>query len=249
MYTVKDAITNLLEEIEDKQQQIKQLQQFDKFAKRGLTEQEYHNFCDTDLRYSDVLGKALLIVFPFLEFEKRGANWFFYLSKEENVQICIPNSRCLGVDVVIPDLIPNIDKRIHSIEQKYWFQTRTLEKKIQLHKDYLQADTITKRAKLMFPTYRMPFAVMKLFLLGKQASVKEMQKKTEETEAELNKIQDKISKEVAEATELYYRQKAFLDKYIPAFLKWTIKTVRVQTALDSCIGITYQYKDGELKIQ
>lgn len=239
MYTVEEAIANLSEEIAEKQEQITQLQRFGEIAKCGLTEQEYHNFCETDLRYSDVLGKSLLTVFSFLEYEKRGANWFFY--RLDEVQVCIPNSRCMGIDIVMPNLIPDFDKRKNTIQQNYWL--KPLDKKIQLYQQYLQTKSFVTRAKLMFPTYRTPFAVIKFVMLGRQASDKEMKRKLDEATEERAKLEEKIQQKINEATEMFQLQKKFFDKYIPLFLEWT-ETIRIQTALDSCISMKFQ-RQGE----
>lgn len=244
MYTVEEAIANLKEEIAEKQEQIIQLQQFSEIAERGLTEQEYHNFCDTDLRYSDVLGKALLTVFPFLEYEKREANWFFYHIGD--VQVCVPNSRCMGIDIVMPNLIPDLDKRIHSTGQKFWFRTKSLEKKIQLYQEYLQVKGIANRAKLMFPTYRTWFAVLRFIALGKQTADKEMRKKLEEALEEQKVLEEKIRQKNTEVANVYDSQKIFFNKYIPMLLEWT-DTVRVQTALDGCVAMKFTKENGEIK--
>lgn len=240
MYTIKEAIANLTEEIAEKQEQIAQLQQFDKIAKKGLTEQEYHNFCETDLRYSDVLGNSLLTVFPFLEYEKRGVNWFFY--RLNDVQVCIPNSRCMGIDIVIPKLIPDLNKRIHSIKQEYEFQVKPLEKQLLLYQQYFQAKSDSERAKLMFPTYRTWFALLKFIALGRVASDKEMRKKQEEAMEQKAALEERFRLKSTEIADFEKSQTFFFKKYIPLFLKWT-DTIRVQAVLNNNVAI--RFKKGE----
>lgn len=59
---INGSIEELKEEIEEKEEQIKLLQQLD--VHQVLTEKEWHKICLTPLRNSDLMGNFLLNIFP-----------------------------------------------------------------------------------------------------------------------------------------------------------------------------------------
>lgn len=68
-----------------------------------LTEEEYHSLCETNLRYTDSLGKMLGKRFG-LEYTNKTLAYFEY-KLENNWLLCIPNSLVYGVNIYIPNYV------------------------------------------------------------------------------------------------------------------------------------------------
>lgn len=66
---VSEAIAELEENIANENKLIELLRRFEQLSETGLSEADYHTFCETDMRNTDSLGKALLKVFPFLTYD------------------------------------------------------------------------------------------------------------------------------------------------------------------------------------
>lgn len=89
---IQEAIASLREDISLRQEQIEQLNQFRDLAEHGLSETQYHDLCKTDMRCSDLLGQALLKVFPFLQYDRRGTNYLMNMLLRKGLKSASPTA-------------------------------------------------------------------------------------------------------------------------------------------------------------
>lgn len=226
---IQEAIASLREDISLKQEQIEQLNQFKELAEHGLSETQYHDLCKTDMRCSDLLGQALLKVFPFLQYDRRGANYFHYklsdeYAFEQGVEIRIPNSAVDGVEIVLEKYRRDSDAS-HML-QEYNYKKSRLESEIEKLEEYLASRSVVRKAQIAFPYYSTGLAVLHYIFGRKKGKIElhdKLRKAVEERDAVIKSCQEKVRL----AEHLYARQQALLKRYAAAlFLNWT-EEVRV----------------------
>lgn len=219
---VSEAIENLEEDIAEKKEHIKLLKQFEQLADAGLTEEQYHEFCKTDMRCSDDLGKALLKVFPFLNYEKRGANDFVFSVQEKGYKVAIPSYIGEYIEIWVDKYYQDEKTAIKYINLDMMSDEVRRAKEIQQKEAYFSTHSVFKRAKLIYPYANPVIAFFAYIFSGigrdrKQEVSHELvslyKKQKEETDKRDKKIrQAKLDREA---------QQTVLSKYIPLFLKWT----------------------------
>ena len=81
MCTIKETLAELENEKKELENRIELVKSFDKLTTADFTEEVYHDFCETTLRGTDILGEKLANVFPFLVFQKRNYNEYVFSFK------------------------------------------------------------------------------------------------------------------------------------------------------------------------
>ena len=109
MYTIKKTLAELKIEKVELENKIELVKSFDKLTTADFTEEVYHDFCETPLRGTDILGEKLASVFPFLVLQKGRSNYSEYAfdfkdlkdSKYFNIRVTIPCGSITAVEVEI----------------------------------------------------------------------------------------------------------------------------------------------------
>lgn len=240
MSAVSEAIASLKTDICEKQNQIKELERFEEVSKKGLTEVMYHKYCETNLRYSDTLGESLLTVFPFLVYISKGVNYYHFYSKEyPNILVRIPNSRCKGVEIIVSKYHYEEETAEKSIKSNFLIRETELCRETEKMAEYIDSDSIIKRAKLMFPSCVLPLAIIKLLCLGRQASTLNIKRKYEKKLEELMKLRSTRQKRLEEAVSEYKKQQQQLRPLAQEFLLWTNEVRVYQGEATNYVTATY----------
>lgn len=245
---IQEAIACLREDISLKQKQIEQLNQFRDLAEHGLSETQYHDLCRTDMRCSDLLGQALLKVFPFLQYDRRGANYFYYklsdeYAFEEGVEIRIPNSAVNGVEIVLEKYRRNSDAS--HILREYNYKKSSLESEIERLEKYLASRSVVTRAKIAFPSCPTGLAVLHYIFgrkKGKDELFDKLRRAFEERDAVIKSCQEKVH----QAEERYAEQQALLKITAARFLDWTEEVRIYQRHWESEAVSFMKGHDGEI---
>lgn len=215
---VNEAISELEESIANENKLIELLKQFEQLFETGLSEMDYHAFCETNMRCSDFLGKALVKVFPFLIYEKKGANHFSFRVQEEGYTVCIPSYCHNCVEIVV--------------DKYYWDKKDSnelvdideirREKEIAGKEAFLSTHSILKRSRIIYPCTHPVIAFLAYIFSGIGRNRKQ------EVSAELVNLYKKQKEEADKKSELIRQEKlnrdaqqAVLSRYISLFLKWT----------------------------
>lgn len=221
MYTVETAIAEIKEQIACKEKQIQLLHTFDSITK-GTTEDNYHAFCNTPLRNSDVLGKILIQNFPFLSYREKGCNYFYYNIINTDYIVKIPSSEARGIEINMSNYIPDYDKIERDIKNKFSYKRDDLLQKIQYCTTILNTKSSIKKAKLIFANYRTAVAVAS-YIKGSTKTNYNNQYKAilAQLTEKLNDLNMAEAKYKEGETALFDRQQADIQKYCTEFLKWT----------------------------
>lgn len=191
-----------------------------------LTESKYHECCETLLRNEDDFGRLLTEVIPCLSYADGGSNYFYY--KCEGYLVKIPNSRCCGIDVVLPHYSKVISSQESLLRFSYHnSELRMKNKVIDLWESYFKATSLLARAKIVvngkFKLIRYLYRLVAKrdnYNKGRlQANLQVLYAQRAEIEQEM---ETKYYKYLDEQT--HYRD--VLKKILPIMFKWT-NTVRV----------------------
>lgn len=239
--SIAEAIEELREDIEEKEGFIKQLEAFEKNAEEGLTEKQYHDLCETPMRYSDLLGKALEAPMPFLEYKKRQPNYFDYVPKDnfndEEIKFCIPSSRCMGVEVRVVLFQRNEETAKKYVENMNMISEGSCERNIDMAERFFATHNPFKRAKILFRGYRLWFAVLMYFVKGFRRNFKqEVREVKEKAQAELERIATKKATKLDEMLKQRKQQQEALYHYAELLLEWTDKVYVHEQGWDSKRG-------------
>ena len=93
--TIKEAIENLKNEIEERENFIKIVENMDLNEK--LNEEKWHSLCQTWLRTSSLMGDFLLNIFPEAEDVKVGCNYVYFTLY--GIKCASPTSLCRGIEI------------------------------------------------------------------------------------------------------------------------------------------------------
>ena len=242
---IHEAIKTLEDDISIKKEQIAKLKDFTKLSANGLSEDQYHEFCETNLRYTDLLGKVLVKNLPFLTYERRGANNFFYTL--EGQKVFIPNSLCYGVELHLQKVYVSPENEKNRIMKDYTSIKEHREEKIATREAYLATKNLIKKARIIFPTYRPVIAMIKyLFKAPFKHYRTEIKKQLEELIQLNQRAETSLNEKIKTIDFEYEKQQAFFKKYVPLFLEWTQTEVRVYND-NSQIAMKYKLKDGKIE--
>ena len=109
MYTIKETLEELENGKRELENKIELVKSFDKLTTADFTEEVYHDFCETTLRGTDILGEKLASVFPFLVLQKGRSNYSEYAfdfkdlkdNKYFNIRVTIPCCSVTAVEIEI----------------------------------------------------------------------------------------------------------------------------------------------------
>lgn len=93
---IEETLEELREDIEEKETQVKLIQQLD--INKSLTEKEWHQICLTPLRGSDLLGNLLKNIFPHSTNIKVCANYVYFNLYDFHCKIPTYTKECIKVD-------------------------------------------------------------------------------------------------------------------------------------------------------
>ncbi len=247
--SIKEVIAELQEEIEERKTHIEMLKSFKELSERGLTEEEYHSLCLSSMRYTDELGKALLQVFPFLVYKKRQPNWFSYSINDTEVEVRIPNSACVGVEISVVCYRYDENSIQKTLHTKYLLQETQLSQLIKSAKAFEEAKSIIQKAKIVCNCrYRTWFAVLYyLYRNPKKKYKKFYAKKRIEAEAELAKLTAKKEQEYQDLVAERNEQQMLFASLAEKFLTWTNR-VLIYDHNSSRSKANFVMKDGKLQM-
>lgn len=234
------AIHSLQEEIKEKENQIQLLSNVaDIVDKQGFTEELYHKLCETEMRNSDELGKAIAKVLPFLTFQKTCPNYFRFIPRnvyytdcdKRNVE-CLPDDAS-GIFIEIPSTAETVayisvttyysNERRKNIVNRYEIEKAQLEKNIALANEYLNTQNPWKQIKIMYPHKWWAFAVFSYVFTN---PTKQMKKKLADNTKALDDILSKYMNEIEDFNQKRHEQQKNIELYSQLLLNWTNK-VRV----------------------
>lgn len=247
-------INSALKEIEQeihklnvRKEKIQRLQNV--LDKEIISETEYHELCETPLRYTDLLGKLVCNALPCLTYESYSLNYFHYLANDWQVRI--PNSRCSGIEIVLPYY--GVKNRCECNSQNF---SRTLKlgstkDKIRKIERFLASDSILEKALLAEPASvsQLVKYIIDWIFKGKRykrdmtSRLIDLKEKASSLESELNKTYRIYLSNV---------QKIYLalQEILPEMLEWTDK-VRIYTKKDCNSKALFEftkenYKESEV---
>lgn len=225
---VNEAISALEESIANKHKLIELLKQFEQISETGLSETDYHTFCETNMRNSDSLGKALVKVFPFLTYEKKGANYFFFRIQEEGnavkgFTVKIPSFRAnCCVDIVVDEYYRDENDFRESLNMRYDMVEDRCKSEIAKKEEFLSTRSVFKRSRIIYP-YVHPIIAFFPYIFSSIG-----RNRNQEMSDELVGLYKKQKEVAAKKSELVRQnefdreaQQAILSRYIPLFLEWT----------------------------
>lgn len=92
---ISEAIEVLKEEIKERENFINILENVN--LEEKLTEEKWHDLCQTQLRTNPLMGKFLLNIFPEAKDVKVGCNYVSFILYD--IKCAIPTSFCRGIDI------------------------------------------------------------------------------------------------------------------------------------------------------
>lgn len=96
---ITQAIESIKNDIDELQTKIGLLNSLDENT--IVTENVYHELCDTDLRRSDFLGQLVAKQIPELKYDKQSPNYFHYTTDNKDIDVCIPSSAVKNVNLLV----------------------------------------------------------------------------------------------------------------------------------------------------
>ena len=245
--SINDAIEAIKNEIDTKQRQLERLHHFDEMAQAGLSEEQYHDFCQTDMRYSDLLGKALVTSMPFLTYIKKEPNYFYYNIENTDLAVKIPNSLCTGVEIIIDKYYRDDDELVSCVTRKYKLDDNIRSQKILTYTAFLNTRSVLKRACLVAPSNQSLAKLLISYVINNKKE--NYEKKITDQLAKLKKeeAQIKIAKlrELETRAAAYKKQMQDIEYYAAQFLEWTDK-VQIRIHASNIVKIEYTVRDGKM---
>lgn len=199
---LEDEISEKQEEITNIKEKINMLNSFNVDEK--LTEDIYHELCETDLRNTDFLGKLIENTIPELVFEKRSPNYFHYTVKDnKDIQIRIPSYSLKEIEIVFPYYY----RKLNKIEEDslYLMSMENRNSKIERLEKYLN----NKNFKYFIGSVFMQNRKIRKRL---NSLIKEREEFKNSCENRYNTHNEKRA-----------NQQIIIKKYAEIFLKWTNK--------------------------
>ena len=245
---LNEAIEEVNQEISDNRNKLKLIKQFNskleklKTGKGNITEEEYHNLCETPLRHTDILGESLTYVIPGLEYKKSYANSFSYTLDGHDVSI--PSYCCLGIDLYLDKFDKIIEPYIEYIKKRHEYTLNSYNKNIRFKEDFLNSKGLISKSMIYVkeqPIFIRPiiYIITDLFYRVKNKHSVEDEIKTQLNET--REMKEKFLKSVKHKYMVYHEEQVrlhdYLDKYLPILFEWT-DTVRVHI----CESVIITYK-------
>ena len=120
---IKEALEKLQEEIVEKENQIKLIKNIDWTKK--VNENEWHEFCKTSLRYSNLMNKLLKNIFSNAENIKNGGNSINFTLYDFDCDLSTSFAKCIEVDIswqkkLVEPTLENMMSNIEINMKKYF---------------------------------------------------------------------------------------------------------------------------------
>lgn len=230
MYTINETLKSLENEKAEIENQIELVKSFDNLTTADFTEEVYHDFCETTLRGTDILGEKLASVFPFLVLQKGRSNYNEYAFDFKDLK----DNKYFNIRVTIPCcLITAVEIEIHKKKSFFTFadEIEIIEKKIEeLEKvlTYSFSQRVEYCGKGFCKWFR---PIHYLFKHNKkELNNKILMAIKEEKEHLKNAKARKLKNEIV-SREFQRLTDKIVTEYVPQFLEWT-KVVTVNAAYD-----------------
>lgn len=224
---LEEAIQSLDEEITERQSLQKLLAE-SRFS--SLEEEEYHKMCETELRYTDTLGKALGERLGF-SYKERTPNAFCY-ELANGWELRIPNSYVHGAEIIVQRYFGQDVEKEREIYNRRGSLYEVRENIGHIERGFFESGFVGKAMCVFGRKYNRSF-------LGKAAMVveytltnpkKHYKERFKEIYGDLKVKEESLTEEIishtAELRSKRKEQEFMLKLYSEQLLKWT-DTVRV----------------------
>lgn len=239
---IQEAINVLEDEISENNERIKLLKAFDAISERGLTEEEYHVLCETDLRNSDILGQALSISMPFLIYDRCEPNSFIYMV--DDFEVHIPSSSNTWVNIIVEGFHANRDEIETNANLKFCSREMVCERELNKVYTYINSKSLVEKSHICFPTFSKPFAIAN-YIFRQAGCTDSAHKYLTELLREKMNIEKEKKEYIEEADSKRLELRSILFNYIKRLLKWT-NDVYVTDRNHRYTQVHYVMKDNQI---
>lgn len=224
---IDESVADINEQIDVLKKQKSLLSRCQKLK---LSEEEYHSLCETNLRYTDSLGKMLG--------KRLGLNYtnktlaYFEYKLENNWLLCIPNSLVYGVNIYIPNYVRkdfdtdfniithksamNKAKESLDVINREFFEGNTMDKAKCIYCKKYSHNSIGKCLMLLnylvsnpYKHYETRFSIIRIDLTNKY-----------------NNASNNYKRRLKDLEDRYKIQEELLNKYCTKLFEWT-DTIRI----------------------
>ena len=228
MYTIKETLAELENEKTEIENKIELVKSFNKLTTADFTEEVYHDFCETALRGTDILGKKLASIFPFLVFQKSNCKEYAFSFKN------IKDNKYFDIRVIIPCYATTaIEIEICKKKSFFTFQNEIeiIEKKIEDLEKVLTY-SLPQRIEYCGKGYRNWFRpIHYLFKHNKKELNNKIFIAIKEEKEHLKNAKARNLKNEILLREFQRLTDKIVADYVPILLKWT-KVVKINGAYD-----------------
>ena len=230
MYTIKETLKSLENEKAEIEKQIELVKSFDKLTPTDFTEEVYHDFCETTLRGTDILGEKLANVFPFLVLQKGRSNYSEYAFDFKDLK----DNKYFNIRVTIPCCsVTAVEIEIHKKKSFFTFEgdIEIIEKKIEELEKVLTY-SFSQRVEYCGKGFRRWFRpIHYLFKHNKKELNNKIHMAIEEEKEHLKNTKARKLKNEIVSREFQRLTDKIVAEYVPQLLEWT-KVVTVNAAYD-----------------
>lgn len=230
MYTIKETLAELENEKTEIENKIELVKSFDKLTTADFTEEAYHDFCETTLRGTDILGEKLASVFPFLILQKDRKNYNEYAFDFKDLK----DNKYFSIRVTIPcSLITAVEIEVYKKQNFFTFQSEIdgLEKKIEELEKVLTY-SFSQRVEWCGKGFRNWFKpIHYIFKHNKKELNNKVITAIKEAKEDLKNAKERKLKEEIMNRQFQRFTDKIVDEYVPRFLEWT-RVVTVNAAYD-----------------
>lgn len=230
MYTIKETLAELENEKTEIENKIELVKSFDKLTTADFTEEVYHDFCETPLRGTDILGEKLASVLPFLVLQKGRSNYSEYAFDFKDLK----DNKYFNIRVTIPCCsITAVEIEIHKKKSFFTFEgdIEIIEKKIEELEKVLTY-SFSQRVEYCGKGFRNWFKPIHYILKHNKKELNNKIRMAIEKEKEhlKNTKARKLKNEIV-SREFQRLTDKIVAEYVPQLLEWT-KVVTVNAAYD-----------------
>lgn len=233
--SVAESIKDLEEVITTNNKMVDLLRAFEELSVKGLDEYEYHLLCETGMRYSDDLGRALTNIntMPYLVYDERDINYFVYHIEGTDFEIWIPSGRERNIEVRPKQYYEKYEDVQRFCSSHHDTQISIYKHQIDASEDFLKTKSLIKKSKYIFPWYSSWRAVVSYLISLPMGRYKQrVSEKLIEYRENYQKCLEKRAEVLKSAKENRETQQQLLKVYVRLFLEWTSKVY----VYDGCSG-------------
>lgn len=218
---LSEAIDRLNEEIHELQAKREMLVHQDFSC---ISEKQFHEMCETDLRYTDFLAKVIGINFQ-IEFKERTPSYYYY-HLLNNWELRIPIFRKNGIEIIVPKYFKK-DIRTDSDYLRYEESKRESAEKVGMIESLFFEGNLLSKARCVYGRkYKKTLlgnlvCIINYMITNPFLKYKKRFSVILEDLQERNKnASDRLSKYIKESEEGYKVQSDLIKSYLK-FLDWT----------------------------